>query len=239
MIISVLESSLCYSVILWSEAFSVLLSYTISKAIDLFYELVETPPSAHTWTVDLKMSCLIHVCIIKDCPSNDVKLWSASSYWWSKRQYCCFALVRLIIFSFWPMFLEIPYYLQSFLLKCMEVKNRKKQGRKKIKVFHLKSRKNYAAVPIYQHWSLCRNSPYISRKGMRIKHDPWFFFFLLESFLDRLSCRLCYEYLFNHNAQPFGKTKVKKSKAKNSCCRMRWQGAGEMAKAHRPMVNER
>lgn len=33
----------------------------------------EPPPSAHLWTIDLKMSCLIHVCMIKVCPSNNVE----------------------------------------------------------------------------------------------------------------------------------------------------------------------
>lgn len=63
-----------------------------------------------------------------------------------------------------------------------------------------KGKKNARAI--HQYWSLCRNAPYISKKGMRIKHGPWNFF-SLESFLDRTNCRLCYGHLFSHNTWPF------------------------------------
>lgn len=125
---------------------------------------------------------------------------------------------------------KFPSTCRAFYWNVWWGKKGKKQGRGKIQLFHLKSRTIYAAVPIYQHWSVCRNSPYISRKGMRIKHDPWNCL-LLESFLDRVSCRLCYEYLFNHNAQPSGKKKKRSRNQKQRTYETGWRN-GKSLKTH-------
>lgn len=54
----------------WRQFLSMLLSYTLLKAITLFDELTVTPPTAHIWTTDLKTSSLIHAYIMKDWSSN-------------------------------------------------------------------------------------------------------------------------------------------------------------------------
>jgi len=58
---------------LWRKFLSILLFYTLLKAISLFDESTVTPPTAHIWTTDLKMSSLIHAYIIKDLSMNHVE----------------------------------------------------------------------------------------------------------------------------------------------------------------------
>lgn len=54
----------------WRQFLSMFLFYALLKAITLFDELTVTPPTAHIWTMDLKMSSLIHAYLMKDWSSN-------------------------------------------------------------------------------------------------------------------------------------------------------------------------
>lgn len=132
--------------------------------------------------------------LINSWSSNSSRKIASSYYWWLRRHKCCFALVKLIISSFWQIFIEAFYHLHSFQAirkkkggrgSAEEEEERKwKEGRKKggrdkiiiIKEIAIASEVGnnwycYSNIDIKKkNWSQCRKPPYFRRKGMLIKH---------------------------------------------------------------------